>query len=330
LLFNVGSPEGTGYWAVRRYLSTFLSDRRVIERDPLLWQPILQGLVLNTRPRKTAKAYRAIWRDDADGSPLRYFTRRQAELLDRQLAAEGVIVDWAMRYGKPSIPDRLEALRARGCGRILIFPLYPQYSATTTASVMDHVHAALRGMRRQPSIRSVPSFCDHTFYIEALAASIRNRRRKLDWEPELTVLSFHGLPQSYIDRGDPYHSQCERTATALRAALGMSSRKMVMSFQSRFGRQPWLQPGTAETVVGSPRQGVRKVMVVTPGFVADCVETLEEVAIGIRAAFLDAGGSHFDHVPGLNDSPAAAWLLATLVRRELAGWLDAPIGIRKH
>jgi ferrochelatase len=322
LLVNLGTPEGTGYWPIRRYLSEFLSDRRVIEVNPFLWQPILQGIILSTRPRKTAAAYRKIWRDDQDGSPLRHFTRRQAELLQAELAGDGdITVDWAMRYGNPSIAQRLNLLKEQGCGRILVVPLYPQYSATTTATVMDAAFRALMRMRHQPSVRWISSFCDHKLYIQALADSIRRRSRELSWRPEVIVASFHGLPQRYVTAGDPYFEECARTTQALRDALGASSPGVVMTFQSRFGREPWLRPYTQETVVGLAEDGVRNILTVTPGFLTDCVETLEEIAIGVREAFVHAGGTNFDHVPGLNDSQAGTDMLATLARQELTGWL---------
>jgi ferrochelatase len=322
LLVNLGTPEGTGYWDIRRYLSEFLSDRRVIEINPLIWQPLLQGVILSTRPRKTAAAYRAIWRDDADGSPLRHFTRRQAEIVQAELAGDGdITVDWAVRYGRPSIEERLHALKDQGCGRILIVPLYPQYSATTTATVMDAVYRSLMRMRWQPSIRSVSSFCDHPLYIQAIAGSIRQRIRTLGWQPDLVVASFHGLPESYVKAGDPYHAECSRTVGALRAALGPSLPGVMMTFQSRFGRAPWLRPYTQETVVRLAQRGIRDILTVTPGFVTDCVETLEEIAIGVREAFLHAGGERFDHVPCLNDSQVGADLLVTVARQELTGWL---------
>jgi protoporphyrin/coproporphyrin ferrochelatase len=327
LLVALGTPEGTGYWDIRRYLSEFLSDRRVIEVNPLIWQPFLQGVILSTRPRKTAAAYRAIWRDDADGSPLRHFTRLQAETVQAELASDGdITVDWAVRYGRPSIEERLHALKDQGCGRIVVVPLYPQYSATTTATVMDAVFRALMRMRWQPSIRSVPSFCDHPLYIQAIAGSIRQRIRTLGWQPDLIVASFHGLPERYIKAGDPYHAECSRTVSALRAALGPSLPGVMMTFQSRFGRAPWLRPYTEETIVRLAQRGIRNILTVTPGFVTDCVETLEEIAIGVREAFVHAGGEEFDHVPCLNDSQAGTDLLATLARQELTGWLGDRTG----
>ena len=327
LLVNLGTPDGTGYWAVRRYLSEFLSDRRVIEMHPLLWQPLLQAVILTRRPRKTGAAYRAIWRDGADGSPLRHYTRLQAETLQTDLAGDGdITVDWAMRYGSPSIAERLHALKDQGCGRIVVVPLYPQYSATTTATVMDAVYRALMRMRWQPSIRSVASFCDHPLYVQALADSIRQQIRRVGRQPDLIVASFHGLPESYVRAGDPYHEECSRTVSALRAALGPSMPGVMMTFQSRFGRAPWLRPYTEETVLRLAGQGIRHIMTITPGFVTDCVETLEEIAIGAREAFLEAGGERFDHVPCLNDSRAGTDLLATLARQELAGWVGGAAG----
>jgi ferrochelatase len=322
LLVNLGTPDGTGYWAIRRYLSEFLSDRRVIEVNSLLWQPLLQGIILTLRPGKTGAAYRQIWRDDEDGSPLRHFTRRQADNLRGELMGDRrIIVDWAVRYGTPSVAERIALLQEEGCDRIVVVPLYPQYSATTTASVMDAVFRTLMGMRRQPSVRWISSFCDHPLYIQALADSIRQRMRGLGWRPQVVVASFHGLPQRYVTAGDPYFTECSRTTQALRDALGLSSSELVMTFQSRFGGAPWLQPYTQDTIVGLAQEGIRDILTVTPGFMTDCVETLEEIAIGVREAFREAGGRKFDHVPCLNDSQAATDLLATLVRQEIVGWV---------
>jgi ferrochelatase len=327
LLVNLGTPEGTDYWSVRRYLSEFLSDRRVIEMHPWLWQPILQGIVLTVRPRRTAAAYRRIWRDDADGSPLRHFTRRQAEILQAELAGDGdIVVEWALRYGRPSIAERLDALIGLGCDRIQIIPLYPQYSATTTATVTDAVFRALMQIRRQPSVRVVSSFCDHPLYVQALADSLRQRERVLGWRPDVIVASFHGLPEGSVAAGDPYFAECSRTVRALREALGPGAPELVMTFQSRFGWSPWLQPYTQATIVGLAEQNVRNVLTITPGFMTDCVETLEEIGIGVREAFVHAGGENFDHVPCLNDSQAGTDLLATLARQDLAGWIAGPAG----
>jgi ferrochelatase len=320
LLVNLGTPEGTDFWSVRRYLSEFLSDRRVVERNRVLWQVLLQSVILTTRPRRTAAAYRAIWRADADGSPLRHYTRRQAEkLADTFAASDDVVVDWAMRYGEPSIAARLDALWAAGCRRIVILPLYPQYSATTTATVNDAVFRHLLRLRHQPAISTIGSFCDHRLYIQALADRTRATLRTLDWQPDVLIASFHGLPVRYVERGDPYAAECARTVAGLRDALGLQPSELLLTYQSRFGRAPWLGPATVQRLRGLARQGIKRVAVLTPGFLSDCVETLEEIAIGGRDAFLQSGGQAFAHVPGLNDSAAAIDLLAALIRQELPG-----------
>lgn len=322
LLVNLGTPDGTGYWAIRRYLSEFLSDRRVIEASPLWWQPLLQGVILSRRPFRTGAAYREIWNRDKDESPLRSFTRAQADNL-RALWPEdrtGVVVDWAMRYGRPSVAERLQGLVDQGCGRVLLVPLYPQYSATTTATVNDAAFRALMRMRRQPAIRTVPSFPDHPAYIRAMADRIRASLLELGWEPELLIGSFHGLPRRYVEAGDPYPRECERTMVALRRELGLSAAQCPMTFQSRFGREPWLEPYTDEYVAGLAARGVKRIAVVAPGFLSDCVETLEELGSELREEFLGAGGTHFQLLPCLNDGAGATMLLDTLLREELSGW----------
>jgi ferrochelatase len=323
LLINLGTPDAPTPAAVRRYLRQFLSDRRVIETSPLVWQPILNLFVLPFRPRKTAEAYRLVWRDDADGSPLRHFTRRQAEA-----AADGigrsrndVTVEWAMRYGSPSVADRLGALRAQGCDRILALALYPQYSATTTATAYDEVFRALQTMRWQPALRTAPAFAGEPAYIDALAASVREHLAGLDWTPDAVIASYHGLPRRYVDAGDPYLRDCEETTRRLRERLGWDDRRLMMTFQSRFGALEWLKPYTDETLAALPRQGVRRVAVMAPSFLADCLETLEELAEQGRHTFLEAGGEGFSFIPCLNDAPQAVGLLLGLIRRELAGWL---------
>ncbi|RAI61136.1 ferrochelatase [Roseicella frigidaeris] len=323
LLVNLGTPDGTGYWAIRRYLSEFLSDRRVIEANPLWWQPLLQGVILTTRPFRTGAAYRAIWREDRNESPLRHITRGQAARLAAAWPQEGtgVMIDWAMRYGKPSIAERLQALVTRGCDRVLLVPLYPQYSATTTASVNDAAFRALQGMRRQPALRIAAPFADHPAYIEAQARRIRDTLDGLTWTPELLLGSFHGLPQRYARAGDPYPAECARTMAALRRALDRTVEDMPIGFQSRFGREPWLQPCTAQHVAALAARGVRRLAVVAPGFLADCVETLEELGLALRSSFLRAGGERFCLVPCLNDGPEMTGLLDAILRQELAGWL---------
>jgi ferrochelatase len=331
LLVNLGTPEQPDYWSVRRYLSEFLSDRRVIEIDPLWWQPLLQGVILTRRPFRTGAAYRTIWCEDSDESPLRRHTRRQAAALAARWPAErGVLVDWAMRYGRPSIAERLEHLVAEGCDRILVVPLYPQYSASTTATVNDAVFGALMRMRRQPAIRTVPSFPDHPVYIRGVASRVRAALGQLDWAPELLVGSFHGLPQRYVAAGDSYAAECARTMTALRLELGWSPERFPMTFQSRFGRAPWLTPYTADYVAALPAQGVKRVAVVAPGFVSDCIETLDELGRELRHAFMAQGGEHFRLVPCLNDGSEAVGLLEALIGEELGGWLPNAGGGHPH
>ncbi|MBC9175809.1 ferrochelatase [Pseudoroseomonas ludipueritiae] len=322
LLVNLGTPDGTGYWAIRRYLSEFLSDRRVIEASPLWWQPLLQGVILSRRPFRTGAAYREIWNREKDESPLRSFTRAQAENLRALWPEEstGVVVDWAMRYGQPSVAERLQGLVDQGCGRVLLVPLYPQYSATTTATVNDAAFRALMRMRRQPAIRTLPSFPDHPAYIRAMAERIRASLQQLGWEPELLIGSFHGLPRRYVEAGDPYMRECKRTMVALRQELGLDAERFPMTFQSRFGREPWLEPYTDDYVASLPARGIRRIAVVAPGFLSDCVETLEELGSELREEFLGVGGTRFHLLPCLNDSAGATSFLATLVQEELAGW----------
>ncbi|ACI51790.1 Ferrochelatase [Gluconacetobacter diazotrophicus PA1 5] len=321
LLTNLGTPEGTGYGAIRRYLSEFLSDRRIIEVSPALWQPILQGPLLALRPRRTGAAYRRIWHTERDESPLRTHTRAQAEALAARMEPDGVAVEWAMRYGTPSIASGIERLLARGCARVLLLPLYPQYSATTTATANDHAFRALMRLRNQPAVRTAPSFPDHPLYIEALARSVRETLAGLPFVPQRIVASFHGLPRDYVTRGDPYPEECERTLAALRRALDMDEETMTLTYQSRFGPARWLEPYTAPLVAGLPARGVTRVAVIMPGFMADCIETLDEIGNEVRKDFIAAGGTDFALVPCLNAAPAAIDLLEGLTRRELAGWL---------
>ena len=317
LLINLGTPDAPEPKAVRRYLKQFLSDRRVVEIPPLVWQPILRGIILNTRPKKSAHAYAQIWREE--GSPLAAITRRQAEALAGTYG-EDVIVDHAMRYGRPAIPERLDALIAQGCTRILLAPLYPQYCAATTATANDAAFAHLATSRWQPAVRTLPPYHDDPAYIEALKASVEAALAGLDFEPEAIVASFHGMPQRTLELGDPYHCHCQKTARLLGEALG---RELVVAFQSRFGRAKWLEPATDRVLKELAAKSVRKVAVVAPGFSADCLETLEELAIRARHDFLVAGGSHFAYLPCLNDSAHGMAMLRALIGRELEGWLAA-------
>lgn len=315
LLINLGTPDGPDVASVKRYLAEFLSDRRVVEIPPIAWQPILRGIVLNTRPKKSAHAYAQVWR--ADGSPLAAITKAQAAALAGAFGSD-VTVDWAMRYGKPAIPDRIAALKAAGCERILLAPLYPQYCAATTATANDHAFAALAQMRWQPALRTLPPYHDDPAYIGALATSIRAGIAALDFEPQALVASFHGMPQRTLDLGDPYHCHCQKTARLLGEALG---RKLVVTFQSRFGRARWLEPATDTVLAALPGEEVKRVAIFAPGFSADCLETLEELAIRGRESFVEAGGTHFAYLPCLNDSAPGLAMLRTLIARELSGWI---------
>lgn len=321
LLVNLGTPEGTDYWSVRRYLKEFLSDRRVIETNPVLWWLILNGIVLTVRPSRSGAKYRAVWNEELNESPLRTITRAQCEKIAAALASRpNLVVDWAMRYGSPSIASRIEALKAQGCDRLLVFPLYPQYSASTTATVNDKAFDALKQLRYQPAVRTVPAYPDDPVYIEALANSIRTHLAELDWEPEAILASYHGLPQSYVDKGDPYAKQCALTTERLRHALGPLGGKLSATFQSRFGRAEWLKPYTDKTVEQLARDGVKRLAILTPGFAADCLETLEEIAGENREIFLEHGGEHFAFIPCLNDSEGGIRVLLHLIERELKGW----------
>jgi ferrochelatase len=323
LLVNLGTPDAPEPAAVRRYLREFLSDRRVIETNPLLWQMILNGIVLPLRPRRVSRAYRAIWNHETDESPLRSITRAQAGRLGTALAADGVAVEWAMRYGTPTIAERLAALQARGCGRILIAPLYPQYSATTTATACDAAFDALKALRHQPALRVLPPYFADAAYIGALGASLRRGLEALQFVPDKLIASFHGLPKSYVDKGDPYADQCAETTRLLRAEMGWDEEHLLLTFQSRFGPTAWLSPYTAQVVPALAKQGVRNLAVVTPGFSVDCLETLEEIAIEAGGRFRAAGGEHFVALPCLNDSAEGMAMIEGLVRRELSGWLHS-------
>ncbi|GAB4528943.1 MAG: ferrochelatase [Parvularculaceae bacterium] len=324
LIVNLGTPDAPTPPAVRRYLAEFLSDRRVIELPRLLWAPVLHGVILNTRPRKTARLYASIWDRETGESPLRRHTRTQAEKLQQALDPQSneIIVDWAMRYGKPSIADRIASLASRGCDRIAVIALYPQYSATTSATVYDAAFDALKRMRWQPALRTAAPYHDDPVYIEAIAADLEAHLAKLDWKPEVVLASFHGLPQKYFDQGDPYHCHCAKTVRLLRARLGLDEGALRLTFQSRFGPQAWLRPYTDETLASLAREGVRRVAVATPGFAADCLETLEEIAIANRDLFLEAGGEHYAAIPCLNAGEHGMRVIEHIARRELAGWIN--------
>jgi ferrochelatase len=322
LLVNLGTPEGTDYWSLRRYLKEFLSDRRVIEVNRALWWVILNGIILTVRPGRKGRDYAKIWNREQNESPLRTITRAQAEKLAETFTDTPTVrIDWAMRYGVPSIGDRLAALQADGCDRILLVPLYPQYAAATTATVCDKAFEALAQMRNQPALRVAPPYYDDPAYIEAVASSVEATLKTLPFVPEVLLASFHGMPKSYVLKGDPYEGHCIRTTELLRARLGLDARRLRLTFQSRFGNEEWLQPYTDETVKALPREGVRNLAVVTPGFAADCLETLEEIAGENAEYFRHAGGENFAAIPCLNASPEGVRVIAEVVRRELAGWL---------
>lgn len=322
LLVNLGTPDGTDYKSMRRYLAEFLRDRRVIEWSPFYWYPILYGIVLNKRPQKVGKAYQEIWNNDLNESYLRTYTRSQGELLGQALSdLPNVVVDWGMRYGQPSIASKIDDLKAKGCDKIILFPLYPQYAAATTATVNDKAFQHLMKLRWQPAVRTVPPYYDDAAYIEALANSIEQHLAGLDWKPEKILASYHGIPKSYFEKGDPYYCQCQKTTRLLRERLSMSADQLITTFQSRFGPEEWLQPYTDKTVEQLAKDGVKNIAVFNPGFVSDCLETLEEIAGEAGEIFTHSGGQNFTHIPCLNDSADGMKVLETVVRRELQGWV---------
>jgi len=318
LLVNLGTPDAPDAGSVRRYLKEFLSDKRVVEIPALLWQPILRGIVLNTRPKKSAHAYSQVWTEA--GSPLAAITRAQAEVLQGRLGAD-VRVDWAMRYGKPSIDTRLRALMDAGCERILLAPLYPQYCAATTATVVDKAAETLGTMRWQPALRTLPPYHDDPAHIAALAADLGSQLDALSFVPQVLLLSFHGMPERTLHLGDPYHCHCRKTARLLEEALARRALRVVTTFQSRFGRAKWLEPATDMTIAAEARGGTRRMAVAMPGFAADCLETLEEIALQGRDTFLEAGGTEYAALSCLNTSEPGMAMLETIVRRELSGWI---------
>ncbi len=316
LLVNLGTPDAPTASAVKRYLKQFLSDRRVVEIPPLIWQPILRGIILNTRPKKSAHAYQKVWTDK--GSPLAFFTAAQTEDLAKRMGTTAD-VRYAMRYGNPSIDMQLKAMKADGCERILIAPLYPQYSGATSATVMDEAYRTLAGMRWQMALRTLPPYYDDPAYIAALQTSLETSLAALDFEPDVILASFHGMPQRTLDLGDPYHCHCRKTARLLSEAIG---KPLEVSFQSRFGRAKWLDPATDATFIRLAQEGKKKLAIFAPGFSVDCLETLEELAIQGKEQFTEAGGTHFAYLPCLNADAPGMDMLEGIIRRELSGWIN--------
>ena len=324
LLLNLGTPEATDYWSVRRYLKEFLSDRRVIETSRLLWWPVLNLIILTKRPGPKGRDYASIWNRERDEGPLKTITRAQAESLAVHLqatAGDRVVVDWAMRYGNPAIAARIRALQDQGCERILLVPLYPQYSAATSATACDHAFRALMDMRWQPAIRVSPPYHDDPVYIDAVVSAMRSDLQKLDFEPEVILVSFHGVPKSYLLKGDPYHCHCAKTWRLMREAFGWPEERFRLSFQSRFGNEEWLRPYTDETVKALAASGVKRLAIVAPGFSADCLETLEELDGENRHYFEENGGEKFAYLPCLNDRDEGMRVIRAVVERELKGWI---------
>ncbi len=318
LVVNLGTPDAPETGPVKRYLAEFLSDRRVVEIPALVWQPILRGIILNTRPKKSAHAYSKVWSED--GSPLAAITKRQAEALQMRLG-DGVTVDWAMRYGTPSIPERMQALMDAGCERILLAPLYPQYSGATTATVVDKAADKLREMRWQTSLRTLPPYHDDPAYIDALEKDLTRQLDALDFTPEVLLLSFHGMPQRTLELGDPYHCHCQKTSRLLQERLAGRGIAMRTTFQSRFGPAKWLEPATDTAIEELAKSGTKRLAIAAPGFSADCLETLEELAIQGREQFEELGGESFAALACLNDGEPGMEMLEIIVRRELSGWL---------
>ena len=322
LLLNLGTPDGTDYWSMRRYLKEFLSDRRIIEIPRLIWWPILNGIILTTRPGRKGKDYAAIWNNERNEGPLKTITRAQSEKLAAALSSHPqIIVDWAMRYANPSTESRIRALQEQGCERILLVPLYPQYAAATTATAADQAFRALMKMRWQPAIRVAPAWHDDPVYIQAIAGSVRAHIAGLGYEPEILLATFHGMPRRCLDLGDPYHCHCMKTARLLREELAWPRERYVVAFQSLFGKAEWLRPYTDQTVEALAKRGVKSLVMVAPGFTADCLETLEELDVENREIFEKNGGEKFSTIPCLNDSEAGLRVIETIVRRELMGWV---------
>ncbi len=315
LIVNLGTPDSTSWWDIRKYLKEFLSDRRVIEVNPFIWQVILNLIILNTRPSKTAHAYKKIWMKKTNESPLRYYTRSQANKLSLKISNKNILIDFAMRYGNPSIKSKLKKLKEEGCENMIILPLYPQYAAATTATVCDEVYRSLMQMRWQPSLQIIPHYESDPLYIEALINSIKKKVLEINWKPDLILASYHGIPRSYFDKGDPYQCYCQKTTRLMTEKY--KEIPIETSFQSRFGPSEWLKPYTDKTLEAFPRKNKKNILVICPGFSSDCVETLEEINIQGRESFINNGGKNFDLIPCLNDNDDHIDLLTKLIKRYL-------------
>ncbi|MAJ57332.1 MAG: ferrochelatase [Candidatus Pelagibacter sp.] len=312
LLVNLGTPDSTSWWDIRKYLKEFLSDKRVIEVNPILWQIILNLIILNLRPSKTAKAYKEIWMTDINESPLRYYTKQQTQKLRKKFNGQNIIIDYAMRYGNPSIKSRLQKLQSEGCENIILFPLYPQYAAATTATVCDEVYRCLIKMRWQPSLQVIPHYESNEDYINGLVNSIKKKLSKISWKPDLIVASYHGIPQKYFDKGDPYHCYCQKTSRLIKEKF--NEIPIETTFQSRFGPEKWLQPYTDKTLEKLPTEGKKNILMICPGFSSDCVETLEEIAIQGKETFIESGGKNFDLISCLNDNADHIKMMENIVK----------------
>ena len=315
LIINLGTPDSTNWLDIRKYLKEFLSDRRVIEVNPILWKIILNVIILNLRPSKTAKAYKEIWMKDKDMSPLLYYTQMQAQKVSSSISNENLIVDFAMRYGNPSIKSKIKKLHEAGCENLVILPLYPQYAAATTATVCDEVYRTLMKMRWQPSLKIIPHYESNPLYIDALVNSINTKLAGINWKPDLILASYHGIPKKYFDKGDPYHCYCHKTTRLISEKF--TSIRIKTTFQSRFGPEDWLQPYTDKTLENLPNEGVKNVLAICPGFSSDCVETLEEILIQGKESFLESGGKNFDMIPCLNDNDDHIKLLNNLIQKNI-------------
>ena len=315
LIINLGTPDSTGWFDIRKYLKEFLSDKRVIEVNPILWQFILNIFILNLRPSKTAKAYKEIWMKEENVSPLLYYTKNQANKLSSSISKDNLIIDFAMRYGNPSIKSKIAKLHDEGCENLVILPLYPQYAAATTATVCDEVYRTLMKMRWQPSLKIIPHYESDPLYIDALVNSIKKKIKEINWKPDLILASYHGITKKYFDKGDPYHCYCHKTSRLISEKF--NSLEIITTFQSRFGPQEWLKPYTDKTLENLPKEGKKNILTICPGFSSDCVETLEEILIQGKESFMNSGGENFDMIPCLNDNDDHIFLLKSLIQRSI-------------